>query len=98
VSTERLHSAGEAASHALPPALIHDLRSPLGQVIGYAELLVEQAQEAGDDGYVPYLQRIAAAGYQLLGLIEGNFHAAGAMDVAGRDDATPPAGSNDASA
>jgi signal transduction histidine kinase len=75
-------SAHAAVSHALPAALIHDLRTPLGQIIGYSELLVEQAQEAGDDGYVPYLQRVSAAGYQLLALIEGRFHAASPVSAA----------------
>jgi K+-sensing histidine kinase KdpD len=96
MSTRDLLSAHKAVSHALPAALIHDLRTPLSQIIGYSELLVEQAQEAGDDGYVPYLQRVSAAGYQLLALIEGSFHAANPVsaadgaDAGGDDDAVVP--------
>ncbi len=68
--------AGDAGErHELPAELIHDLRTPLGQIIGYAELLVERAQEAGDEGIVPDLQKISAAGYRILGLIESRFAA-----------------------
>jgi signal transduction histidine kinase len=74
-------SSGEIPARlAVPSELLHDLRTPLGQVIGYAELLVERAQEAGDDGIVPDLQKISAAGYRILALIEHNFTAAPAED------------------
>ena len=46
---------GAAPRHAVPAELLHDLRTPLGQIIGYAELLVERAQDAGDDALVPDL-------------------------------------------
>jgi light-regulated signal transduction histidine kinase (bacteriophytochrome) len=59
--------------HELPPELLHDLRTPLAQIIGYSELLMEQAQEAGDHGYVPDLRKVSAAGYRLLALLEENF-------------------------
>jgi signal transduction histidine kinase len=64
---------GEAAQHDLPCELVHDLRSPLGVIMGYSELLIEQLHEAGHDEFVPGLERIRAAGYQLLALIEENF-------------------------
>ena len=60
--------------HALPPGLIHDLRTPLNQIIGYSEMLLEQAQEQGQDGFVPDLQKTHAAGQQLLALINDYFH------------------------
>ena len=59
--------------HTLPSELLHDLRTPLNQVIGYSELLVEQLEEAGHDEYVPYLQKVRAAGHQLLSLLNDNF-------------------------
>jgi signal transduction histidine kinase len=69
-------SGGEAGErHELPAELIHDLRTPLGQIIGYAELLAERAQEAGDEGIVPDLKKISAAGYRILELIESRFTA-----------------------
>jgi two-component system, sensor histidine kinase and response regulator len=58
----------------LPAGLIHDLRTPLNQIIGYSEMLMEQAQEAGHDTFVPDLQKVRAAGQQLLALINDNFH------------------------
>ena len=64
---------GEAARHPLPPELIHELRTPLTQIIGYSEMLIEQAQEAGDDHYVADLRKVHAAGYRLLALMEESF-------------------------
>jgi len=57
----------------LPPVLLHDLRTPLGQIIGYAELLVEKAEEGGDDTLVPDLRKVSAAGYRMLALLEDSF-------------------------
>lgn len=59
--------------HELPPELIHDLRTPLTQIIGYSEMLMEQAAEAGDHGYVTDLRKVNAAGYRLLALMDENF-------------------------
>jgi signal transduction histidine kinase len=58
----------------VPAELIHDLRTPLGQIIGYSEMLVEQAREAGQDGFVPDLQKVGAAAWRLLELINDHFH------------------------
>jgi two-component system, sensor histidine kinase ChiS len=73
VSEPRL-SNGEARRHALPSSLIHDLRTPLNLIIGYSEMLIEQAQEQGQHDFVPDLQKTHAAGKQLLALINDNFH------------------------
>ena len=62
--------ASGVVRHPLPPELIHDLRTPLTQIIGYSEMLMEQAHEAGHDGYLPDLRKVTAAGYRLLALIE----------------------------
>lgn len=47
-----------------------DLRTPINHVIGYAEILEEQAMEAGFVRLVPDLQKIRQAGKTLLALIE----------------------------
>jgi len=47
----------------------HELRTPLNAIIGYSELLVEDAQDAGDEAMVPDLMKIHTAGKHLLGLI-----------------------------
>lgn len=59
--------------HALPPALLHDLRTPLGHILGYAELLKEQAEDAGHHDLIPYIDKIHMAGEQLLALFDQNF-------------------------
>jgi signal transduction histidine kinase len=68
-------ASGDAEHPALSAQLLHDLRTPLGQIVGYAELLAERAEAAGDDGCVADLHKISAAGYRILELIEDNFHA-----------------------
>jgi len=67
-------SLTDAAGHTLPSGLLHDLRAPLNQIIGYSEMLMEEAQGAGHGGYVPQLQKVHAAGYQMLAIIDDNFH------------------------
>ncbi len=70
-----LHQAkdsAEAASRAKSTFLAnmsHELRTPLNAIIGYSEMLLEEAGESGDDPIVPDLQKILAAGKNLLGLI-----------------------------
>jgi two-component system sensor histidine kinase/response regulator len=51
------------------PQLLHDLRSPLNQIIGYSEILCEEAEERDSTD----LQRVCDAGYRILALIEQNF-------------------------
>jgi signal transduction histidine kinase len=63
----------EKIQHSLPPALLHDLRTPLGHVLGYAELLQEQAEESGYKELLPYIQKIHVAGEQLLAMLNENF-------------------------
>lgn len=72
MSDER-NPGGDGARHPLPADLVHDLRTPLNQIIGYSEMLEEQAQEAGQEVLVPDLQKVRTAGRQLLALIEGSF-------------------------
>ena len=47
----------------------HELRTPLNAVIGYSEMLQEEAEERGEEAFLPDLQKINAAGKHLLGLI-----------------------------
>lgn len=69
-------AAEDAARHEVPAVLLHDLRTPLSQIIGYTELLVERAQDAGDVAFVSDLQKVSAAGYRMLALLEQRFAAA----------------------
>ncbi len=47
----------------------HELRTPLNAIIGYSEMLLEEASEAGRSDLVGDLRRINGAGQHLLGLI-----------------------------
>ena len=47
----------------------HDLRTPASHILGYAEMLREQAQELALVRFLPDLQRIETAGHQLVELI-----------------------------
>ncbi|HWY62453.1 MAG TPA: ATP-binding protein [Rhizomicrobium sp.] len=47
----------------------HELRTPLNAVIGYSELLLEDAEEAGSSDKVADLKRIHSAGKHLLRLV-----------------------------
>src|SRR5207247_835825 len=51
----------------------HEVRTPLNQVIGYAEMLQEQAKELGHDSFASDLQKVHTAGRRLLDLIVQNF-------------------------
>ncbi|MCW3098148.1 MAG: putative histidine kinase [Chthonomonadaceae bacterium] len=59
----------DALGHTLSAEFLHDLRTPLNQILGYSELLIEQAVDEGQTGFVPDLQKIHAAGRQLLALL-----------------------------
>ena len=47
----------------------HELRTPLNAIIGYSEMLQEEAEDLGEEAFLPDLQKINAAGKHLLGLI-----------------------------
>jgi len=47
----------------------HELRTPLNAIIGYSEMLQEEADDLGEEAFLPDLEKINAAGRHLLGLI-----------------------------
>lgn len=47
----------------------HELRTPLNAIIGYSEMLVEDAEDAGRESELADLQKIRSAGKHLLALI-----------------------------
>lgn len=59
--------------HMLPRDLLHDLRTPVGHVLGYSELLIEQMKEAGHEEYIPHVEKIRKAGRELVALMNDNF-------------------------
>ncbi len=65
---EEAQAANRAKSHFLAN-MSHELRTPLNAILGYSEMLVEEAEDDGNDIYVPDLRKIEAAGRHLLALI-----------------------------
>jgi hypothetical protein len=47
----------------------HELRTPLNAIIGYSEMLVEEAEDAGNEAMLADLGKIHSAGRHLLSLI-----------------------------
>lgn len=52
--------------------LCHELRTPVNHIVGYAELLEEQAEEGGLTALLPDFRKIAEAGHQWLSLMESH--------------------------
>lgn len=49
--------------------MTHELRTPLNAIIGYGEMLQDDAIDAGQEEFIPDLQKICSAGKHLLALI-----------------------------
>jgi DNA-binding response OmpR family regulator len=49
----------------------HEVRTPLGQIIGYSELLEEELEDRGQEDLAPDLHRIRNAAQRLLDLVDG---------------------------
>jgi DNA-binding response OmpR family regulator len=47
----------------------HELRTPMNAIIGYSEMLIEEASDLGQDDFIPDLNKIHGAGKHLLSLI-----------------------------
>ncbi len=47
----------------------HELRTPMNAIIGYSEMLIEEAEDLDEEAFIPDLQKIRSAGKHLLALI-----------------------------
>ena len=70
---------GDATIEAQLSNVRHSLRTPLNQIIGYSEMLQEEAEDLGLEPYLPDLQKLHLAGGQLLALINENLSATRAL-------------------
>ncbi|WP_411868427.1 response regulator [Vulcanococcus limneticus] len=68
VARQEAEEANQAKS-AFLANMSHELRTPMNAIIGYSEMLIEEAEELEPDEFVPDLRKIHAAGRHLLGLI-----------------------------
>src|ERR1700686_5220874 len=62
-----------AARTSLASKLLHDLRSPLTQIVGYSEMLSEEADGQRREDFMSDVERIRSAGHRMLAIIEENF-------------------------
>jgi signal transduction histidine kinase len=67
-ATEDAERAGAAKAEFLAK-MSHELRTPLNAVIGYSQILLEDAEAEGDSGSIADLTRIHLAGQHLLKLV-----------------------------
>src|SRR5439155_1653042 len=67
-SEQRARGATQAKSHFLAN-MNHELRTPLNAIIGYSEMLQEEAQDSGQESFIPDLKKINRSGRHLLDLI-----------------------------
>jgi signal transduction histidine kinase/CheY-like chemotaxis protein len=67
-SEQRARAATQAKSHFLAN-MSHELRTPLNAIIGYSEMLQEEAQDSGQESFIPDLKKINRSGRHLLDLI-----------------------------
>ncbi len=68
----RAREAAETANRVKSEFLAnmsHELRTPLNAVIGYSQMLQEEAKDTGQEDFLPDLAKIENAGKHLLGLI-----------------------------
>jgi CheY-like chemotaxis protein len=61
--------AANQAKSAFLANMSHELRTPMNAILGYSEMLIEDAEDSGQDDFIPDLKKINHAGNHLLTLI-----------------------------
>ena len=67
---EKAENAAQAKSEFLAN-MSHELRTPLNAIIGFCEILIEDATDMNQQGFVNDLNKIHRSGKYLLELIHG---------------------------
>jgi signal transduction histidine kinase len=83
MSAIRIAEDRAAKPTVVPARLLHDLRSPLNQIIGYSEMMAEDAK---DDDAGADLRKVVDAGHRILALLDENFTSVEAVATADPDD------------
>ena len=79
------------APQPLPSQLLHDLRTPVHQIVGYVEMLQEDAQQDGNATLASDLGKVKTAAANLQKLLDESFIATRASSIAATTAATPGA-------
>jgi len=57
------------AKSAFLANMSHELRTPMNAILGYSEMMIEEAEDVGQEDFIPDLKKINQAGTHLLALI-----------------------------
>jgi signal transduction histidine kinase/CheY-like chemotaxis protein len=68
LARDEANAANQAKSEFLAN-MSHELRTPMNAILGYSEMLIEDAGEQGQKEFIPDLNKINKAGIHLLSLI-----------------------------
>jgi len=61
--------ASNRAKSAFLANMSHELRTPMNAILGYSEMLIEEAEDLNQNQFIPDLKKVNLAGTQLLSLI-----------------------------